>query len=219
MADNLNQASKKSQQQSRLAALDSLGTNRSEYQTEELFTEAEVAVGNFIERVKQNMDERDLIVTGKISDLRIEHDVKDNKILIKGNPWVLFQDRGVNGSEEKKYNTPHEYTTLRPPSNVFEDYVRTHNTQKRNNENYDVNGGSRFADIDGDENAIKSAAYAMATKIFKEGFKPQKFFAVEIPELITDLKKIIPNFVTSNIVQQINAKASEQLFTGRKKNP
>jgi hypothetical protein len=212
---NLNQASRRSQQESRLAALDSLGSDRSEFLTEQLFIDAELAVGEFIERVKSNMDKVDLIVTGKISDMRIEHDTKENKINIWANPWVLYQDRGVNGSEEKKYSTPHEYTNLRPPSHVFEDYIRTKNIQLRHNENYDINGGSPFSDMDGDDKAIESAAYGMATKIFKEGFKPQKFFAVEIPQLIVDLKKVIPNFVTSNIVQQINAKASEQLFTGR----
>jgi hypothetical protein len=212
---NLNQASRRSQQESRLAALDSLGSDRSEFLTEQLFIDAELAVGEFIERVKSNMDKVDLIVTGKISDMRIEHDTKENKINIWANPWVLYQDRGVNGSEEKKYSTPHEYTNLRPPSHVFEDYIRTKNIQLRHNENYDINGGSPFSDMDGDDKAIESAAYGMATKIIKEGFKPQKFFAVEIPQLIVDLKKVIPNFVTSNIVQQINAKASEQLFTGR----
>lgn len=213
---NLQQASRRSQQESRLAQLDALGSDRGEFLTEELFTDAEVVVGEFLERVKSNMQQRELIVTGKIEDMRIEHDTATNQINIIGQGHILWQDRGVNGSQEKKYNTPHEYTNLRPPAYVFEDYIRTKNIQLRNNENYEVNGGSPFSDIDGDDKAIESAAYAMATKIYKEGFKPQKFFAVEIPQLITDLKKVIPNFVTSNIVQQINAKASEQLFTGRR---
>jgi hypothetical protein len=213
---NLEQASRRSQQESRLAALDSLGSDRSEFLTEQLLTDAELAVGEFIERVKSNMDKVDLIVTGKITDMRIEHDTKENKInIVSNSPWILYQDRGVNGSEEKKYSTPHEYTNLRPPSHVFEDYIKTKNIQLRHNENYDANGGSPFSDMDGDDKAIESAAYGMATTIFKEGFKPQKFFAVEIPKLITDLKKVIPNFVISNIVQQINAKASDQLFTGK----
>ena len=216
MADTLNQASKKSQNASKIAMLDSLGSDKTEFITAELMSDAENAVGLFLERVKENMDARDLIVTGKISDMRIEVSKDQKEISIWGNPWVLYQDRGVNGSEEQKYNTPHAYSDLRPPSSVFENFIRTKNIQLRHNENYDINGGSPFSDIDGDENAIKSAAYGMATKIFKEGFKPQKFFAVEIPELYKDLKKIIPNFVSSMIIQNINAKAADQLFVGKK---
>jgi hypothetical protein len=210
----LNQASKKAQQASRIAMLDSLGTDKSEFTTAPLLTDMEEVVGDFIQRVKDNMQSKDLIVTGKIEDLRIE--TTDTGIQIYGNPWVLWQDRGVNGSVEKKYNTPHSYTDKMPPSYVFEDYIRTKNIQLRHNENYDKDGGSPFADIDGDEKLIRSKAFGFAVKIFKEGFAPQKFFSVEIPQLYTDVKKLVPQFVLSQIVQQMNAKASDQLFTGRK---
>ena len=214
MLDNLKQASKKSQHESRIAQVGALGTDKGEFLTADLMNDAELVVGEFIERVKTNMQQRDLIVTGSIEDIRIEV-TEDKKINVWGNPWLLYQDRGVNGSEDKKYNTPHEYTNLRPPSSVFESYVKTKNIQLRNNENY-YGDPSPFKDMDGDDKAIQSAAYAMATKIYKEGFKPQKFFAVEIPQMIGDLKKLIPNFVSTQIVQQINAKASEQLFIGKK---
>lgn len=215
MADSLKQASKKSQNASKIAMLDSLGTDKSEFITAELMSDAENAVGLFLERVKENMDSRDLIVTGKISDMRIEVSKDQKEISIWGNSWVLYQDRGVSGVETK-YNTPHEYTNLRPPAYVFRDYIERKNIQLRHNENYDINGASPFSDIDGNEKAIESAAYGMATKVYLDGIEPQKFFAVEIPELYKDLKKIIPNFVSSMIIQNINAKASDQLFVGRK---
>lgn len=211
MADNLNGASKKSQQQSRIAMLSSLGTDRTEFDTTEFFSDAQKAVGDFIERVQTNINNADLPVTGGISDIRIEVDEATNKINIIGNPWILFQDRGVNGSEEKKYNSPHSYTDKRPPAYVFKDYIKAKNIQLRHNENY-YGDASPFEDMDGDERAIDSAAYAMATKIFKEGFKPQPIFAKEIPKLIGDLKQVIPNFITKNIIQNINAKASDTLF-------
>jgi hypothetical protein len=209
MADNLNTASKKSQNASKVAMLGALGSDKSEFINAEMMSEAELAVGDFIIRVKENMDKADLIVTGSISNLRIE--VIDKKINIVGNPWILYQDRGVNGSEQKLYNTPHSYTDKRPPADVFYDYIKTKNIQLRNNENY-LGEPSPFSDMDGDEQQIKSAAYAMATKIFMEGFKPQPIFAVEIPKLVGDLKKIIPSFMASSITQEINAKASEVLF-------
>lgn len=215
MADSLKQASKKSQNASKIAMLDSLGTDKSEFITAALMSDAENACGLFLERVKENMDARDLIVTGKISDMRIEVSKDQKEISIWGNPWVLYQDRGVSGVETK-YNTPHEYTNLRPPAYVFRDYIERKNIQLRHNENYDINGGSPFSDIDGNEKAIESAAYGMATKVYVDGIEPQKFFAVEIPELYKDLKKIIPNFVSSMIIQNINAKASDQLFVGKK---
>lgn len=211
MADNLKQASKKSQNASKLAMLDSLGSDKSDFYSAELFSEAETIAGNFIDRVKTNIDKADMIVTGGISDMKIETDVDNKEIRIIGNPWLLFQDRGVNGSELKPYNTPHFYSDKRPPADVFIDYIKTKNIQLRNNENY-LGEPSPFSDMDGDDKQIMGAAYAMATKIYKEGFKPQKIFAVEIPQLISELKAVIPGFLSKGIIQQINAKASEVLF-------
>lgn len=207
--DSLKKASKKSIHQSKVNMLSSLGTNYGEFDTSNLMSDAENAVGDYILRVKENIQSKDLIVTGGIEDMRIEV-TGANQIDIYGNPWILYQDRGVNGSQTQKYNTPHSYTDKRPPSYVFEDYIRTKNIQLRHNENY-FGDPSPFEDIDGNEKAIKSAAYAMATKIYQDGFKPQSFFAIEIPKLVDDLKSIIPSFVKDQIVQQINAKAADQL--------
>lgn len=219
MADNLKQASKKSQNASKLAMLDSLGSDKSDFYTAELFTDAEVIAGNFIDRVKVNIDKADMIVTGSISDMRIETDVDNKEIRIIGNPWLLFQDRGVNPSGLSLYNTPHAYTDKRPPAYVFKDYIKTKNIQLRNNENY-LGEPSPFSDMDGNDKAIDSAAYAMATKIFKEtGIKPQKVFSVEIPQLISELKQLIPGFLSKGIIQQINAKASEVLFATKDYKP
>ncbi|RZJ82574.1 MAG: hypothetical protein EOO47_00050 [Flavobacterium sp.] len=210
MADNLNTASKKSQNASKIAMLGDLGSDKSEFINAEMMSEAENAVGDFIVRVKENIQKADMIVTGGIEDIRIEV-TDDKKINVIGKNWLLFTDRGVNGSQIKKYNTPHSYTDKRPPADVFYDYIKTKNIQLRNNENY-LGEPSPFSDMDGDEAAIKSAAYAMATKIYKEGFAPQPIFAVEIPKLVGDLKAIIPSFMSSSITQAINAKASEVLF-------
>ena len=207
--DSLKKASKKSINQSKVNMLSSLGQGYEEFDTSDLMTEAENAVGDFILRVRENMQSKDLIVKGGIADMRIEV-TGTNQIDVFGNPWLLYQDRGVNGSEEKKYDTPHSYTDKRPPAYVFEDYIRTKNIQLKFNENY-TGDPSPFEDIDGNEKAIKSAAYAMATKIYKEGFKPQNFYAIEIPSLVDDLKAIIPSFVKDQIVQQINAKAADLL--------
>lgn len=211
MADNIKQASKKSQHQSKVAMLDSLGTDKTEFLDASFFTEAEKVSGDFIERVKTNINNADLVVTGGIEDMSIAVDEANKKIYIKGNDYLLFIDRGVNGSEEKKYNTPHSYTDKRPPTYVFKNYIKTKNIQLRYNENY-LGKPSPFEDLDGQEKAIDSAAYAMATKIFKEGFKPQPIFAKEIPKLISDLKQVIPNFLAKGIIQQINAKANDSLF-------
>lgn len=211
MADNLNRVSKKSQQQSRIAMLSTLGTDKAEFDNSQFFTDAEKAVGDFIERVKTNINNADMVVTGGIEDIRIEVDESTNKINIIGNPWLLYQDRGVNGFESKLYNTPHSYTDKRPPAYVFKDYIKTKNIQLRYNQNH-TGDASPFEDLDGDEKAIDSAAYAMASKIFKEGFRPQKIYSREIPKLIGDLKQIIPNFLSKNIIQNINAKANDSLF-------
>jgi hypothetical protein len=214
---SLQQASKKAQHQAKVDMLSTLGTSQDEFETGGFLTAAaEDAVGDFIIRVKDRIQSQDLIVTGGIEDIKIE--VTDtNQINIVGNPWLLYQDRGVRGSESDALApmSPHAYTNLRPPSYVFENYIKEKNIQMRDNENYYLDS-SPFEDSDGDDKKIKSMAYAMATKIYKEGFKPQPIFAVEIPQLIGDIKAVIPSFLTSMLKQQIDAKASDQLFATKK---
>lgn len=202
MASNSLSGARSSARQSALSQLDSLGSARSNFDTASTFSALENDAANFIERVKKNIQGLDLVVTGAIEKINLE--VTADGINILGTPHLLYQDKGVRGSENSALapDSPFSYTDKMPPSDVFVEYIKKKNIQLRNEEHY---GGkpSPHEDLDGDENAIQSAAYGMAMKVFKEGFRPQPVFSKEIPKLIEDLNKtlgqIASSFITSSI--------------------
>lgn len=202
--------SKAAQHRSNVAMLGDLGSLQAGYQLAN-FTAVEDVVGNFIKRVKTNINDADIVVTGEISDIRIA--IEGNDINIYGNPWLLYQDRGVNGAYKKLYNTPHSYSDKRPPASVFYEWAKKKVLASRNNANF-FEPVSDFAGKEDEE--IEALSYAIREKIYQEGFEGTKIFAKEIPQLIEDIKKEIPNFMTSQIIQQINAQHNAQLFTGKK---
>jgi hypothetical protein len=72
-----------------------------------------------------------------------------------------FVDKGVSGTQ-KKYNTPYSYKTKRPPSSVFEKWIKRKGIKGR-----DKNG--RFI-------TDKSLTYLISRSIFRKGIKPSLFF-------------------------------------------
>lgn len=204
MGRSIKDANKASARQNALDSLDSFGSDQFNFDlvgTNE--NPYEDAIGRFIERVKENIQSSDMVVSGAIEDIRMK--IEDNKILITGNPWLIYQDRGVNGSVIKKYDTPHSYTDKMPPPDVIIEYIKTKNIQLRNNEN--MRGKlSPFEDISGDDKAITSAAWGMAMKVFREGFKPRHIYSKEIPELIEDLKTNAADFAVQQVKQIFNIK-------------
>lgn len=202
MADNLKTATKKAIYESDVSKISSLG------EAKDLFTNSlssiEKIAGEFIERVKANIQSEDLPVTGGIEDIAIE--VVNDEVHIMGNSWLIYQDRGVNGAEKKLYDTPHSYTDKRPPASVFVDWIKRKNLNLRNNEKY-YGKPSPFKEIDTDKEA-KKIAFAMANKIYKEGFKPRHVYSKEIPKLMDDLSDEIGNIVVQQILQDFDVKDS-----------
>lgn len=202
---NLKGASKAAIQRSRVEQLDNFGSNPAEYVQVSVKNAFESAVGQFIERVHNNINsEKNFVTTGAISNITIQS--SENQLDVYGSKHLIYQDRGVNGSVKKLYDTPHSYTDKRPPISVFEDWIRTKNIQLRDNERY-YGDASPFADLS-DDQKIKSAAWAMSTKVFKEGFKPRYIYSKEIPQLIEDIKKNISTFTIQMINQVIDVKPS-----------
>jgi hypothetical protein len=118
------------------------------------------------------------------------------------NNHLLFQDRGVNGSKIKKYDTPFTYRDKRPPISVFINLIKSQNIQLRVEANF-AGDPSRFSDLDGDETAIEKAAWAMSTKIFNEGFKGHNIYEKEIPQLVTDIQSQVADFTINFLTAQI----------------
>ncbi len=202
-AQNLNSASRTARANA-LAQLEGIGSNRNEFTTEEVFNSVEADVANFISRVHQNVNDANISTTGNIADLQMV--VSDTGIDIMGQPYLIYQDKGVSGTEKTQPNTPFKYTEKRPPASAFIDMIKRKNLNLRNEEFYDSNAGSPHSDIEGDEAAINNLSYALRESIYKNGFPAKTIFSKEIPQLVTDITKTVTNFtgdfITSSIRDQ-----------------
>ncbi|MES2062741.1 MAG: hypothetical protein V4456_12525 [Bacteroidota bacterium] len=197
---NLNSASVAARANA-LSQLDSLGSNRSEFTTEAVFSALEKDANAFIDRIHENINSAGIANTGGISDIRMM--VSDAGIDIVGKPYLIYQDKGVSGTERTRPDTPFKYSDKKPPANSFRDLILKKNLLLRNEEFYDHNAGSPHSDIDGDEAAIKSLSYAMRESIFKEGFPAKNLFSKEVPKLVADVTKSVSDFTADFITSSI----------------
>jgi hypothetical protein len=182
MAQSLQQASKKVLQQSRVDSLGSLGQSKEDFETN-ILSAIEIAAGEFIERINQNIQNEDMVVSGSIMDITMQSE--NGSVKVYANPWLLFQDKGVNGSKSKMFDTPFSYKDKMPPVQPFIDYIKNKNIQLRDNTKY---GGeeSPFKDLTEDEQ-IERVAWAMARKVFLYGFKPRRIISKEVEQLKQDV--------------------------------
>lgn len=165
----------------RLDALNNLGEDGTSFDSN--LVGAEVSMGNFIDRVQSNINEKGLVDSGAIMDITVER--TDNTLQIMGVPYILFLDEGIKGAESsaKAPNSPYTMKKM-PPSSVFKDWIQSKNIKVRNTSSMGL-GSSR--DDDGiDDSNIDSAAYAMAVNRYKYGSEPKDIFAKEIPLLIEE---------------------------------
>ena len=196
---------KKSQYESKVKQLDNLGTDINQFVQKEGLSLIESILGDFIIRVKDNIDNEDLPVTGKISDIEVK--AEGNEVNVYAPDYLLFQNFGVNGSEKKLYpKSPFSYTDKRPPVNVFKNWIKRKNINLRNNAKYKGNE-SPFKELSEDKQ-IDKAAWGMATKVYKEGFKPRNVYSKEIPQLVEELGEVIADFVLQSVNQVIDVKPS-----------
>lgn len=204
---NLKGATKKSLHEAKVNQLDSLGTDINAYVQQESMTVIESVVGDFVERVHKNINsEKGMVTTGKINDITIQ--AENGTVNVYANPWLIYQDRGVNGSVKKLYNTPHAYTDKMPPVQVFKQWIKDKNIRLIDNKKY-YGEESPTKDLTEDEQITK-AAWGMATNVFKNGFRPRNIYSREIPNLIEDLTKEVADFAVQAIVQSIDVKPSAQ---------
>lgn len=194
MAQSLQQASKKALQQSRVDSLGSLGQSKEDFEAS-ILSAIEVAAGEFIERINQNILNEDMVVSGSIMDITMQSE--NGSVKVYANPWLLYQDKGVNGSQSKLYDTPFSYKDKMPPVQPFIDYIKNKNLQLRDNAKY---GGeeSPFKDLTEDEQ-IERVAWAMARKVFLNGFKPRRIISKEVEQLKQDVIAQIGKSAASNV--------------------
>lgn len=199
---NLKGATKRSQYEAKVKQLDNLGTPVNQFIQQEGFSLIESILGDFVQRVKENIDKEDMPVSGKISDITIQ--AEGNQVNVYAYPYLLFQDRGCNGAEKKLYNTPHAYTNKMPPVQVFKDWIKRKNINLKDNAKF-RGEESPFKELT-EEQQINKAAWGMAKKVYKEGFKPRNIYSKELPQLLSELEANIEDFAIQSIINAIDVK-------------
>ncbi|QQT29835.1 hypothetical protein I6I99_21205 [Sphingobacterium multivorum] len=132
----------------------------------------EQIVAEFIERVKNDINSiNDFLVTGSIEELSIKVNSL-NEIEVLGLQHVIYQDAGVNGVQ-KNNGSPFSYSQYKPPVSVFIDWIK--NRQLITSRNSTFFKDSAFDDMTTDEK-ITQLAYAIRSKIYKEGFQSKGRF-------------------------------------------
>ena len=185
----------KSLSQANAAALDSLGESKSQFTT--AISAVEQACGDFIKRVQANIQKiPDFVNSGKIENLSIESN--GDVVEIRGPGHILWQSYGVNGAEIKLYDTPYTYKEKRPPVEVFLAYIQSKNIRLVHNPKYGGNA-SPFKETNEEKQQLQ-LAWAMATKVYKKGFKPRPIkWEQEKEKLRQDLKENAKGFVIQNL--------------------
>jgi hypothetical protein len=205
MATNLKGATKKAIYEANVELAGQLGQDSSQFLVNEALSAIESALGDFVVRVQTNINNTEgMVTTGKINDIELK--AENNQVNVYANKWLLFQDRGVNGAVVKKYDTPHFYSDKMPPVQVFKTWIKEKNIRLVNEEKY---GGkpSPFKELTEDQ-LINKAAWGMAMKVYKEGFKPRNFYSRELPRLLDDLGELVAKVTIQSINNMIDVKPS-----------
>ena len=189
----------KSLSQATAAALNNLGTDKNQFDTD--LSAVEQACADFILRVKENIQAiPDFVNSGAIENLSIE--VGEQEVNIMGSPHLLYQNYGVNGAEIQLYDTPYSYKDKKPPVDAFLEYIQSKNIRLVNNPRYYGNP-SPFASTSEDKQQLQ-VAWAMATKVYEQGFKPRPIkWEEEKDKLVQDLKNNVAGFYIKQIKTEI----------------
>ena len=191
--NNLKNATKKAQLQAKLNQLNNLG------QSKDLFTTSlnaiEQVLGDFISRVQDNINKADLPVTGKIADIELVS--KEREIQVLANEWLIYQDKGVSGTQVK-YNTPFRYTDKMPPPDVFKDWIKRKNLNLRDNKKY-YGKESPFKSLTQEEQ-IERTSWVIAKSVYKKGIKPKNIMTPELRTLEDELAEAVGESIVLNLV-------------------
>jgi len=181
MKRTLAQATSRAVQNSNLDQLDNFGSNVDDFKATSELSVIEAVIGDFIKKVKQNMQDKDMIVTGRIEDITIEKEGTDINIIAPN--YLEFQDKGVNGVSSNLYDTPYKFKNKKPPLQPILDWViaRGLATGKR----------------------AEGMAYAIQNTIYQEGLQPRNIYSKELPSLANSLAEHISGFTIANIIDQI----------------
>lgn len=172
MATSRKEATKKAQAEARALQADQFGSSMGDY---EFVTDALLeAAKAFADRVRKNVEEEKMMVTGEITQFEFEVDKEKGTINILGNDYLLYQDQGVNGSVEKNYDTPFEYKDKMPPIEPIRQWCKARGLPE-------------------------GVEWQIQRKIYKEGIAPTRVMTREIDKLVEDAAQFIADFTIDNI--------------------
>ncbi|RZK45977.1 MAG: hypothetical protein EOO97_00130 [Pedobacter sp.] len=212
------EATKKAIYEAKVQQAGQLGEDVSEFVFEEGMSVVERVMGDFVERVTANIDnEKNFVTTGAINKLELK--AESGVISVMAHPHLVYQDRGVNGSRVKLFDTPHSYHDKKPPVGVFREWIKNKQIFLTEKNDYHRKMDDRlskkertedrpFKELTEDEQ-IDQAAYAMREKVYQEGFKPRHIYSKEIPKLVEDLGAALNDFCIQQIHQLINIQPRE----------
>lgn len=179
--NNAKGASKKAQMNSLIDNMvASAGTDKGAFRFN--MTIVEEIVSEFIEWVKADINKiKDHMVTGSIQELKVLTD--GNEIMVAGMEWLIYQSRGVSGTQTQ-HNTPHRYTTLKPPVAPIIEWVKNRQLITKNAGKFYDNVAFEGYDED---RQIQQLAFAIREIIYKNGYKGKGYWDKNVDRLRQEL--------------------------------
>jgi uncharacterized membrane protein YheB (UPF0754 family) len=182
MAKNLKQASEKVQFNSLIDNLvATVGEDRGAFSFN--MNVLEEMVASFIERVKTEIYSiNDFLVTGSIEELSIKVN-NMNEVEILGLQHIIYQSRGVNGTEQNN-GSVHSYGQYKPPVAPILEWIENRQLISANNSKFFKD--SAFDDMTDTEKKTQ-LAYAIRSHIYKKGFKGKGYWDKNVDWLKQEL--------------------------------
>jgi len=103
--------------------------------------------------------------SGELSN-SLEYKIVKGKVSFLGENYGVFQDQGVKGAKStylSSSESPYRYRNLKPPANVFEQWIKKSNIQGRDKKT------GRFI-------TRKSLSFIIANSIYNKGIRATMFF-------------------------------------------
>ena len=168
-------------QSTRLDALNNIGEDGSSF--DKNLIGAEAACGEFIKRVVNNINDKGLVDTGKITDITVER-IDDRNLTINGVNYILYLDEGIRGAESESKAPSSPYKMKHIPFN--ENLV-----------------GWVKRKITSEDKEARQIAYAIAVDRYKNGYEAQNIFNKEINQLVDEAADGVADVTINNFLNNI----------------
>lgn len=172
------------------SAIAGLGVSKSQFDTDSLLSSLEVAIGDFINRVINNIDTAvgstgdPLINTGDITNISAEQ--TDNGWQIKAPIHLDFQSKGVSGTERNIPNSPYRFSGSKKSVNL--DAIKLWIRQR----------GIVYEGQTEDQ-----TAFLIGRSIYKKGIDAKNLWEGEVEQLRKDIGDEIANQIAGSFQSNI----------------